>query len=491
MAILDEFDPRSDGWFFGNWGEAAPFTWDLYRRTYLAINPSHDPIAAPLDSTFFEIFKNCASGGNCGGMVLLAIAAFKYGGFFGYGSPVSFYTGPHAEVGPDRADLHETINIMQARQFSAPGIRNFLDVVAAGELNDGFAAWTRIQGGLGSGDYHLLSLSNGIFGDAAHTIVPYRATQAGGTRTLWVWDPNRPYDGFPAFYDLGRNRIDITGPTSWVYDQNGGDPNLGGTVYAGSNNGWFFAIPTSAILHKARQPISLGFIISGLTYLFVSGTGAALTQIEDDEGRRLFTSDSVHTERGDLETAPSRRLPGVAPWPWVGGLGKVPPGALFVLERPPGSAPLNVTVKGADYRLQHVSASDLVEIEAHPGTRATDKLRLEGDAGDRALELTSTRAGRRFDIRHVRVTDAGEWRGVRMRNAAAAGAPVRLRVPAAEGVEISCRRTRDDIEIEFERFRARRLSRSTLAAQPLAAGKPLVATPGPWEAVPRGPKRAK
>ena len=78
-----------------------------------------------------------------------------------------------------------------------------------------------------------------------------------------------------------------------------------------------------------------------------------------------------------------------------------------------------------------------------------------------------------------------------MRNAAAARDPVRLRVPAAEGVEISCRRKRDDVEVEFEQFRARRLSRSTLAAQPLAAGKPLVATPGPWEAVPRGTKRTK
>ena len=37
---------------------------------------------------------------------------------------------------------------MQARQFSAPGIRNFLDVVKAGQLNDGVAAWHRIQSGL-------------------------------------------------------------------------------------------------------------------------------------------------------------------------------------------------------------------------------------------------------------------------------------------------------------------------------------------------------
>ena len=63
---------------------------------------------------------------------------------------------------PASADLHEAINIMQARQFSAPGIRNFLDVVKAGQLNDGVAAWNRIRSGLGSGDYCMLSLSNGL-----------------------------------------------------------------------------------------------------------------------------------------------------------------------------------------------------------------------------------------------------------------------------------------------------------------------------------------
>ncbi len=162
-------------------------------------------------------------------MTLLALAAFKYGGFFGYGSPASFYTGPDGGVGPDRADLHETINIMQARQFSAPGIRNFLDVVRPPASSTTASRRGPVsRAASASGDYHLLSLSNGIFGDAAHTIIPYRATQSGGTRTLWVWDPNRPYDGFPAFYDLGLNRIDITGPTSWIYDQNAGG-SLGGT----------------------------------------------------------------------------------------------------------------------------------------------------------------------------------------------------------------------------------------------------------------------
>ena len=67
MGILDEFNPTRDGWSFVNWGEANDFTWDLYRRTHLAINPTNDPIESPLDVAFFQIFKGCAANGNCGG----------------------------------------------------------------------------------------------------------------------------------------------------------------------------------------------------------------------------------------------------------------------------------------------------------------------------------------------------------------------------------------------------------------------------------------
>ena len=47
MGIFDEFNPTRDGWSFVNWGEANDFTWDLYRRTHLAINPTNDPIVQP------------------------------------------------------------------------------------------------------------------------------------------------------------------------------------------------------------------------------------------------------------------------------------------------------------------------------------------------------------------------------------------------------------------------------------------------------------
>jgi hypothetical protein len=485
MGILDEFDPTRDGWFFDNWDEATDFDWDLYRRTYLAINPTDDVIEAPLDVAFYQIFKSCAANGNCGGMSMLALALYKYGGYMGYCSPASFYTG--GVNGPDRTDLHQAINVMQGRQFSAPGIRNFLDVVKAGQLNDGVAAWNSIQSGLGSGDYCMLSLANGLFGTAAHTVIPYRADTSGSALVLHVWDPDRPYNTYHEHYDGDHNKIVITGPTDWTYDQNAGGLYTNGVLYSGSMNGWFFPIPISLEIHKGRQPISAGFALTGLTTLFVSGVGAAVTQIEDDQGRRLYTSDRLHRSRGDLETSTARRLPGVAPWPWPGRASDDLPGELFFLQRSPGSSPLTVSVRGGEYHIKHLSSGHLIELTAGPAGSATkDRVRLEGSFDDDQAIVVSTRAPRRrFDIHHLRQGPPGAWRSVRVRSALVTSDQLRVRAPRAfDVVEISGTTARRDLDVELGRYAGGKVARRTLS-QPVPAGKALRIAPTDWDRLSR------
>jgi hypothetical protein len=488
VAILDEFDPKRDGWFFNNWGEdpAMPFSWDLYRKTYLAINPTNDPVEAPLDVAFYEIFKSCAQGGNCGGMTMLALAIYKYGGYFGFCSPAAFYTGTSE---PDRADVHQAINIMQARQFSLPGIRNFVDMVKAGQLNDAVAAFNRIQSGLASGDYCLLSVADSPVGGAAHTIIPYRADDLGtGTRVLHVWDPNRPYDDFPTYYDNDLNRIVITGPTGWSYDQNAGGFS-GGHLYAGSQMGWFFAIPTSLLIHKSNQPISPGFALTQLSLLFIQGLGSAVTQVEDADGRRLYRSDRANPRRGDLETDPDRRLTGVAPWPWFAthAPGGSPPGDLFFLERPPGSSPLTVMVRGSDYRLVHASGGHLSELDTTATSAGRDHVVVGGSGtDDQVLELRSTAAGRRADIRHLRPDADGGWRGVAVRNARVTRGGLRVHAPAElDRVEVSSTARADDVDLEFHQYRDRKLSRRRVSGQRIPSGRPVRLAPADWDRLPR------
>ncbi|MEO8751297.1 MAG: hypothetical protein ABI624_01330 [Casimicrobiaceae bacterium] len=492
MGILDEFDPRHDGWQFANWGEGSDFSWDLYRRTYLAINPSNDPVAAPLDVAFYQVFKSCAKNGNCGGLSMLALALFKYGGFMGWCSPPDFYLPANMtdHKQPARADLHAAINIMQARQFSAAGIRNFLDVVKAGQLSDGITAWKRTQSGLASGDYCLLSISNGLFGDAAHTVIPYRAEMSGSAYVLHVWNSNRPYKWFPQHYDGDHNKIVITGPTAWTYDQNGGVPGGVATVYDGSKNGWCFAIPTSLILHKGQQPISPGFLLTGVLTLFVSGIGAAITQVEDDQGRRLYTSERRHRSRTDLETAGSQVLPGVARWPWPGGVSGEAPGELLFLERPPGSGPLTVSVRGDSYHLTALSAGRLTEVVA--GTAAAtarDRVRLStGEAGGgHDVEVSTGAPSRHFDIHHLRHEGGVEWRSVRLRDVRITADRLRLHAPVSfSEVEISGTTARRDLDVELRRYDGEHLTRRTIAAQTVPAGRAVRLAPNDWTKLARG-----
>jgi len=449
-----EFDPATDGWFFGNWGEdgtycidSCDFSWDLYRKTYLGINPTHDCVEAPLDCAFYEIFKNCAKGGNCGGMSLLALALFKYGGYMGYCSPANFYTGTKS---PDRDDLHRAIKIMQARQFSASGITNFIDVVDAGKLNHAEAAYNEVKEALGKGDYPVLSIANDTWGDAAHTVIPYRIEEfphgnaaygyPPGTKIMYIWDPNHPYDDDPNHYDSTStaNRMVIKSPTDWTYTS-------GTRTYTGTgiSGGWCFCIPMSYVLHKSRQPMALDMVFDALMSVFVGGPGAAVSQISDDAGRRLYKTDKdIHTLRGDLETDSAKRLKGVARWPWYGarrdigrttGQGTVSavagsqtirnaelPGELYFIRRPVGSqSPLNITLSGKKYRAILGYQNNIIEIETDSRTASRDRVTLSGFAtAAQTLQINTLGSDEKtFSIKQLRTGAARrEWKSFDVRN---------------------------------------------------------------------------
>ena len=302
---------------------------------------------------------------------------------------------------------------------------------------------------------------------------------SGSAYVLHVWNSNLPYAWFPEHYDGDHNKIVITGPTSWHYDQNV-PTNIGGAVYDGSNNGWFFAIPTSLEIHKGRQPISAGFALTGVVTLFVSGVGAAVTQIEDDEGRRLYTSDKLHRSRGDLETSRDRRLPGVAPWPWPGGLAGELPGELYFLERPPGSSPLTVSVRGDEYHLMHLSSGHLTEVTAgRTAANTKDRVRLEGSRDDDQSVVVSTGAPRRrFDVHYLRCETPGAWRSIRVQNALVTTDRLKVHAPVKfNTVEISGTTARRDVDIELRRYDGGTLAKRNLTQQRVPAGQVLHVAP--------------
>lgn len=413
VALAEEFDPATDGWYFSNWTEVSPncvgscdFSWDLYCQTYLGINPTHDCVEAPLDCAYYEIFKNCAEGGNCGGISLLGLALFKYGGYMGFCSPANFYTGTE---GPDRDDLHQAINILQARQFSAAGIENFLDLVGAGDLNNAHRAFNEVKECLAKGDYPVLSIANSFYGSDAHTVIPYRVEEnpsgyPPGTKIMYIWDSNHPYDDDPDHYADSNpaNRLVISGMYTWTYTS-------GSTAYSGSglDSAWCFAVPMSKVLHKSRQPMALDLVFDALLTVFISGpSGTAVVQISDDEGHRLFepANDQDFSER-EWETDESVRLQGAFHWPW-GGTEKTNTPELFFIRRSEDDAsPLTFTISGSRYKTLFSIAGNVIQIDAESGISATDVVRLSGTASNPSLEIATLGEEREFSIRCLR---AGE-----------------------------------------------------------------------------------
>ncbi|MCK4356648.1 hypothetical protein KAW44_06175 [Candidatus Bipolaricaulota bacterium] len=424
VALADEFDPATDGWYFSNWTEVSPncvgscdFSWDLYRQTYLGINPTHDCVEAPLDCAYYEIFKNSAEGGNCGGISLLALALFKYGGYMGFCSPANFYTGTE---GPDRDDLHQAINILQARQFSAAGIENFLDLVGAGDLNNAERAFKEVKECLAKGDYPVLSIANSFYGSDAHTVIPYRVEEnpAGyppGTKVMHIWDSNHPYDDDPDHYADWNpaNRLVISGMYTWTYTS-------GSTAYSGSGSdaAWCFCIPMSKVLHKSRQPMALDLVFDALLTVFISGpSGTATVQIADDKGQRLFKpANGQDPSEREWETDESMRLQGAFRWPWgtTKSEGANTPELFFIMRSEDEASPLTFTISGSRYKTLFSIAGNLFQIGSESDITATDVVRLSGTAANPSLEIaTLGEKEREFSIRSLRTGDnPGDWRSV-------------------------------------------------------------------------------
>lgn len=442
-----EFDPKIDGWSFENWGEgnwpvkgsfcngcalptghadACEFTWDLFRETYLLINPTHDCLEAPPDCAFYEIFKKCASQGNCGGLSLLALALYKYGGYMGFCSEASFYTGSKPSDAsasskkrrPDIPELHKAMNLLQARQFSAKGILNFVELFNSNNINDANAAYKKVSECLANGDFAVLSLANDAIGEAAHTVIPYKLDDhptgfPSGTKAMHIWDSNFPYDVNQSHYAGNDKLLVIRSSFDWTYAPNPSDPNC--TVYSGAGGGWCFAVPMSLVLTKSRQPMALEIAAEALITLFATAPGATISQISDEEGHRLYkTSADIHKSRLDFETDPNKRLKGVARWPWYGfAKGQELPGELyFMLRHPNDTSPIITMISGTNCRIIERIGKNVIEILTSSKKRAKDTFKTSGAISDAvSIEIKSTGKKRDISINHTLLSDKkGEWR---------------------------------------------------------------------------------
>lgn len=496
MWISAGFDPDRDGWSFANWGEKNPwcmeqceFSWDLFRQTYLGISES------PEDFTFYQIFKNCATKGNCGGMSLMALALYKYGGYMGFCGPASCFEPlessdyPDLHKSPKDPDLHRAINVLQARQFSAPGIQSFLDIVSSGSLSNAEVAFNKIKAQLGNGDYAILSLAADKMGDVAHTVIPYamddNSDGLSTKKTIYIWDPNYPTWAYEN-RSYGQAKLTISGPFDWEYVQGYGTHKLG-THYSCRNDGdaWCFATPMSVVMHKARHPIALDMMIEGLTLLFVQGGPATVTQIEDEHGHRFYKVDAEeHVLRSDIETRSKYRLPDVGRWPWFGNDENTElPGELYFLRRPVGGPAVQITLRGAEYTLTYVQTGNIVEVQAQGEARARDVVRLSGVAtNQQGITLETDGTARSYDICQQRLFGkVGGWRSMVLQDVKLGADKIDIQsIGDFQAVEISSHERRANFGIELKQHTGRTLTTRSLGRQGVSTGRTARFTPLDW-----------
>lgn len=488
------FDPKKDGWYFKNWGEkdsfcldSCDFSWELFRRTYLGVSP--EEAREPLDMAFYEIFKNCAQEGNCGGMSVLALALFKYGGYFGFCSPANFYPGTK---GPDNPDLHRAINIIQARQFSYSGITRYLDAVDRGTLEDPDAAFSNVEAELGKGDYPVIWISQDSFGKGAHTVIAYKTEKTMAKKYIYVWDSNHPYNDYPDRYDRNEgNKLEIiTATRAWHY--NSGDKEYG-------LGGWCLCVPMSDILRKSRHPFAMDAFGEAVRTLLVGGPGATVNQITDGEGRHYFkTEKDVQAKWSDVEKDPKKRITGLARWPWPGqvkgpekGQAKVlsqsipPRPEIYFMKIVPGrKADLTITLTGSQYKALFYESGNLVEIKAEAPAKAKDIISFSGiGTPEQMIEIKTAAARRNLSVRKLRSDlSRRNFREIEVKNLTLeALSPANISIIGdLEGIEVAGADKAINFDLEMSQRLAGQLTSRKISGLQTVPGKKLCLVPKDW-----------
>jgi hypothetical protein len=239
------------------------------------------------------------------------------------------------------------------------------------------------------------------------------------------------------------------------------------------------------VLHKARQPMTLDMAFDAITTLFMHGPGAAVTQIEDDQGHRFYTADAdAHLTRADIEQSDLHGMPWAVRWPWyTGPAGGEPPGELYFLRRPPGGGALKLTLRGSNYQLVHAQAGNLVQVQASASTRARDTLTLHGLAGpSQALELKTEGLRRGYAVQQLRLFDGESgWRAINLANARlnASGLHVQT-LGDLQVVEVTGLEQKVNFGVELQQYRQQALSKRPLGQHSTTAGRAMHFAPADW-----------
>lgn len=307
---------KKNTWYFDNFVKDV-LPWSLFRETFVGVAPAP---SADFDQVFYDaLYKTqLASKGHCYGMDVLAMLMLKNGGCYGYCHPPYMYSGsflsntnpdgmPNNDtIGPSDPNLRTAIQIIHGYQINHGFLSFLLDVIAINMSRDGRYSYQQTDFYLAKNDPPVISVTKALSpADGGHVIVPYFTKNMGGTKRIYVYDPNRSFyepgaDG-KDWYKNGNNYIEInSGSGEWKFTMAGGE------LWTGSpgSGGHCIVIPTSVAGRRDRLPQSL--LADGayaLNTIFIFGD-VKVEQIKDPVNHRCY----LDADGNNLEPCEEKRL---------------------------------------------------------------------------------------------------------------------------------------------------------------------------------------
>lgn len=258
---------------FDTWGVHNDGTPIITRREYAAafsdVDPDFELDFGLIDDGLKELFykavvEGVASGGNCFGMALENIYAWKEQSRLG--RPLSRFT--------NWANVEDDFNVKHLYQVGSDAIWWFLGQFMSGGSHDPKSVFEATWDAYERGEHPVLCVTqNADFSGAPHCILPISWNRSVTPWEIGIFDSNDPNQVRKLTIDPVANKF--------YYD--------GGNIYSGSawSGGRLYYYPWSVLNHRQRTPVWDAMMLLTGGVVFIMGDTAQVDAITDEKGNSI------------------------------------------------------------------------------------------------------------------------------------------------------------------------------------------------------------
>ena len=234
-----------------------------------------------LEKAFYELVaKGVAAGGNCFGMSVEAIYAYKHRSLFSL--PIDRFTNWNTVV--------NEFNIKHQYQVGASGIWWFVGQFLSGNTHDPVDVFNSTRSEFNRGCNPVICISqNYDFGGKPHCILPIAWDSSTKPWKITILDPNFPSS--PTNPGANITRTLFVNPDSNTFSYDGGNKYSGGEW----SGGRFHYMPYSVTGERPRTPIWDAILLLLAGTIIILGSDTETVSLVDENGNDLdaFGTDSI------------------------------------------------------------------------------------------------------------------------------------------------------------------------------------------------------